>query len=61
LSRCLKYIEKDEGIKYEPQTDESALPILEGIKTADEQIKEVHASLNVSLTKPVAQPVQPAA
>ena len=37
----MKYIEQDEGIKYQPPTeDNEVLPAMEGIKTADEQIKE---------------------
>lgn len=36
LQRCLKYIEEDEGIQYVPVVDDSILPVIEGIKTADE-------------------------
>lgn len=36
LQRCLKYIEQDEGIKYEPTVDDTALPELAGIKTAEQ-------------------------
>jgi tetratricopeptide (TPR) repeat protein len=39
LQRCLKYIEQDEGIKYEPTADDTALPYLEGITTAEAQLE----------------------
>lgn len=44
MRRCLKNIEQDEGIKYEPVVVENEeLPHVEGIKTADEQIREEQA------------------
>lgn len=39
LQRCLKYIEQDEGIKYEPTADETTLPHMEGITTAEAQLE----------------------
>jgi hypothetical protein len=31
----LKYIEQDEGIKYQPTEEDTALPEMEGIATAE--------------------------
>jgi len=31
----LKYIEQDEGIRYEPDADDTALPHMEGISTSE--------------------------
>ena len=45
LQRCLKYIEQDEGIQYVPVIDDFVLPVLEGVKTADEQIIEEKAKI----------------
>lgn len=46
MRRCLKNIETDEGIKYQPPAvvdENESLPHVDGIKTADEQIKEEQA------------------
>jgi hypothetical protein len=39
IQRCLKYIEQDEGIKYEPTEEDAQLPHMEGIKTAEAQLE----------------------
>lgn len=60
INRCLKYIEQDEGIKYQPNIiDMEKLPVFEGIKTADEMLQEELAKKRPTATPadtPVASP-----
>jgi tetratricopeptide (TPR) repeat protein len=54
MTRCLKLIKQDEGINYQPTTDDIELPKMEGIKTAEEQLRDE----KVHMPKP-SQPATP--
>lgn len=54
MARCLKFIKQDEGIDYTPKLDDMDLPQMEGIKTAEEQIREENQSKSSPITTPKA-------
>ena len=58
MTRCLKFIKQDEGIDYIPSKDDVELPKMEGIKYAEDQIREEQAKSN-SPTKTPAKPDTP--
>lgn len=55
MNRCLKYIKQDEGIDYIPKTDDIELPKMDGIKTAEEQLR----AENVKIPEPAKETQKP--